>query len=193
MTVYFPAIQSFHFDASNLAIRTARPPATLLSTVRDTLQGIEPSIPIDTLTPMDELLDAELARPRLAVQISMAFGIVTVVLITVGLFGIVSFDARQRRVEMAIRSALGASPRALRRLVAGRGLRLAAAGIAAGLAATALGAQALAAVLFGVAPLDPVTLAAVSGGLALVAMLACWIPARRAAGADPWETLRSGG
>ena len=192
MTVYYPATQSFHFDAGNLAIRTARPPSTLLSTIRDTIQAIEPSIPIDTLTPMDELLAAELARPRLAVQISIAFGLVTLALITVGLFGTVSFDARQRRVELAIRSALGASPHALRRLVAGRGLRLAAAGVVTGLAATALGARALAAVLFGVAPLDPVTLATVSGGLALLAVAACWIPARRAASAAPAELLRSG-
>ena len=192
MTVYFPAAQSFHFQPGSLAIRTERPPATLLSAIRDTIRAIEPSIPIDTLTPMDELLAAELARPRLAVQISIAFGLVTLALITVGLFGTVSFDARQRRVELAIRSALGASPHALRRLVAERGLRLAAAGLVTGLAATALGARALTAVLFGVAPLDPVTLATVSGGLALLAVLACWIPARRAASTDPAEVLRSG-
>ena len=192
MTVYYPAAQSFHFAAGNLAIRTARPPATLLPTVRDAIQAIEPAVPIDTLAPMDELLVAELARPRLAVRISVAFAVVTLVLITVGLFGTVSFDARQRRVEMAIRSALGASPHALRRLVAGRGLRTAAAGVVTGLVATALGARALGSVLFGVEPLDPVTLATVSGGLVLLAGLACWIPARRAASTDPSETLRSG-
>ena len=192
MTVYYPAPQSFHFQPGSLAIRTGRPPSTLLSTIRDTIRAIEPSIPIDTLTPMDELLAAELARPRLAMQISIAFGVVTLALILVGLFGTVSFDARQRRVEMAIRSALGASPHALRRLVAGRGLRIAAAGLVTGLAATATGARALATVLFGVAPLDPVTLVTVSGGLALLAVLACWIPARRAASTDPSEVLRSG-
>ena len=192
MTVYYPATQSFHFQPGSLAIRTGRPPSTLLSAVRDTIRAVEPSIPIDTLTPMDELLAAELARPRLAVQLSIAFALVTLALITVGLFGTVSFDAGQRRVEMAIRSALGASPRALRRLVAGRGLRIAAAGVVTGLAATALGTRALAAVLFDVAPLDPVTLATVSGGLALLAVLACWIPARRAASTDPAEALRSG-
>ena len=95
-------------------------------------------------------------------------------------------------IEMAIRSALGASPHALRRLVAGRGLRTAAAGVVTGLVATALGARALGSVLFGVEPLDPVTLATVSGGLVLLAGLACWIPARRAASTDPSETLRSG-
>ena len=179
MTVYYPAPQSFHFQPGGLAIRTGRPASTLSSAVRDTIQGIEPAIPIDALTPMDELLAAELARPRLAVRISIAFALVTLALILVGLFGTVSFDARQRRIEMAIRSALGASPHALRRLVAG-------------LAATALGARALAAVLFGVAPLDPVTLATVAGGLALLAVLSCWIPARRAASADPAEVLRSG-
>ena len=192
MTVYYPAAQSFHFQPGSLAIRTGRPPSTLLSSIRESIQVIEPAIPIDALTPMDELLAAELARPRLAVRISIAFALVTLALILVGLFGTVSFDARQRRVEMAIRSALGASPHALRRLVAGRGLRIAAAGLVAGLAATALGARALAAVLFGVAPLDPVTLGAVSGGLALLAVLACWIPARRAASTDPAEILRSG-
>ncbi|MCY4075412.1 MAG: FtsX-like permease family protein [Acidobacteria bacterium] len=100
---------------------------------------------------------------------------------------------QQRRVEMAIRSALGASPRALGRPVAGRGLRIAAAGVVAGLAATALGARALAAVLFGIAPLDPVTLATVAGGLTLLALVACWIPARQAASTDPSEALRTGG
>ncbi len=192
MTVYYPAAQSFHFQPGNLAIRTERPPATLLSAVRGAIRDIEPAIPVGTLTPMDELLAAEFARPRLAVRISVAFGLVTLALITVGLFGTVSFDARQRRVEMAIRSALGASPRALRSLVAGRGLRIAAVGMATGLVATALGARALAAVLFGVAPLDPVTLATVSGGLALLALMACWIPARRAASIDPSEALRGG-
>ena len=192
MTVYYPAAQSFHFDAGNLAIRTARPPATLLPTVRETIQAIEPAVPIDTLMPMDELLAAELARPRLAVRISIAFALVTLVLITVGLFGTVSFDARQRRVEMAIRSVLGASPHALRRLVAGRGLRMAAAGVVTGLAAAALGARALGSVFFGVEPLDPVTLATVCGGLVLLTGLACWIPARRAASTDPSEALRSG-
>ena len=192
MTVYYPAAQSFHFDAGNLAIRTERPPSTLVSTVRDTMQAIEPAIPVDTLTPMDELLAAKLARPRLAVRIAIAFALVTLMLIAVGLFGTVSFDARQRRVELAIRLALGASPHVLRRLVAARGLRIAAAGLVTGLAATALGARALAAVLFGVAPLDPLTLATVAGGLALLAGLACWIPARRAASADPLETLKSG-
>ncbi len=77
MTVYYPAPQSFHFQPGSLAIRTGRPPSTLLSTIRDTIRAIEPSIPIDTLTPMDELLAAELARPRLAMQISIAFGVVT--------------------------------------------------------------------------------------------------------------------
>jgi predicted permease len=192
MTVYYPAAQSFHFDAANLAIRTARPPATLLSAVRETIQAVEPAIPIDALTSMDELLAAELARPRLAVRISVAFGLVTLALITVGLFGTVSFDARQRRVEMAIRSALGANPLALRRLVAGRGLRIAAAGVVAGLAAIVLGERVLAAALFGVAPLDSATLAVVSGGLALLAAMTCWVPARRAASTDPSELLRSG-
>ena len=190
MTVYYPAAQSFHFQPGNLAVRTGRPPSTLLPAVRDTIRAIEPAIPMEALTPMDELLAAELARPRLAVRISIAFGLVTLALIAVGLFGTVSFDAGQRRVEMAIRSALGASPCALRRLVAGRGLRIAAAGVVAGLVATAMGTRALAAVLFDVAPLDPVTLATVSGLLALLAVAACWLPARRAASTDPAEALR---
>ena len=72
MTVYHPAPQSFHFDAGNLAIRTERSLATLLPAVRDTIQAIEPAIPIDTLTPLDDLLGADLGRPRLAVRISIA-------------------------------------------------------------------------------------------------------------------------
>ena len=139
---------------------------------------------------MDELLGAELARPRLAMQVSIGYGLVTLVLIAVGLYGTVSFDAGQRGVEMAIRSALGASPHALRRLVAGRGLRLAALGGVTGLVGSALGTRALAPVLFGIDPLDPLTLGTVSGGLAVLVVVACWIPARRAASTNPSEMFR---
>ena len=112
MTVYYPATQSFLVYEGYLAVRTENPQPALTGSVRDTIHAIDPSVPIHTLTPMDDLLGAELARPRLAMQVSIAYGLVTLVLITVGLYGTVSFDARQRRVEMAIRSALGASPHA---------------------------------------------------------------------------------
>ena len=190
MTVYYPATQSFLVYEGYLAVRTENPQPALTGSIRDTIHAIDPSVPIHTLTPMDDLLGAELARPRLAMQVSIAYGLVTLVLITVGLYGTVSFDARQRRVEMAIRSALGASPRALRRLVAGRGLRLAALGGVTGLVASALGTRALAPVLFGIDPLDPLTLVTVSGGLAALVVAACWIPARRAASTNPSETFR---
>ncbi len=190
MTVYYPAPQSFVFLAGYLAVRTGNPRPALAGSLRDTIQTIDPSVAIQTLTPMDELLGAELARPRLAVQVSIAYGLVTLVLIAVGLYGTVSFDARQRCAEMAIRSALGASPHALRRLVAGRGLRLAALGGVAGLAGSALGTRALAPVLFGIDPLDPLTLVTVSGGLAVLVGAACWVPARRAASTEPSETFR---
>ncbi len=192
MTVYYPATQSFLVYEGYLAVRTENPRPALTGSVRDTIHAIDPSVPIHTLTPMDELLGAELARPRLAMQVSIAYGLVTLVLVTVGLYGTVSFDARQRRIEMAIRSALGASPRALRRLVAGRGLRLAALGGVTGLVASALGTRALAPVLFGIDPLDPLTLVTVSGGLAVLVVVACWIPARRAASTNPSETFRIG-
>ena len=192
MTVYYPATQSFPVYEGYLAVRTENPQPALTGSVRDTIHAIDPSVPIHTLTPMDELLGAELARPRLAMQVSIAYGLVTLMLVAVGLYGTVSFDARQRRIEMAIRSALGASPRALRRLVAGRGLRLAALGGVTGLVASALGTRALAPVLFGIDPLDPLTLVTVSGGLALLVVVACWIPARRAASTNPSETFRIG-
>ena len=190
MSVYYPATQSFLVYEGYLAVRTENPRPALTGSVRDTIHAIDPSVPIQTLTPMDDLLGAELARPRLAMQVSIAYGLVTLVLITVGLYGTVSFDARQRRVEMAIRSALGASPHALRRLVAGRGLRLATLGGVTGLVGSALGTRALAPVLFGIEPLDPLTLVTVSGGLAVLVVAVCWIPARRAASTNPSETFR---
>ena len=139
---------------------------------------------------MDELLAAELARPRLAVRISIAFALVTLALMLVGLFGTVSFDARQRRIEMAIRSALGASPHALRRLVAGRGLRRRAWARVSPRPPweRAPWPQCCSAS----PPLDPVTLATVSGGLALLAVMTCWIPSQRATSTDPSEVRRSG-
>jgi ABC-type antimicrobial peptide transport system permease subunit len=116
---------------------------------------------------------------------------VALALAAVGLYGVVSFGTARRRREFGVRTALGARPVDVRRLVLGEGLRLSAWGIAAGLLAAVPAGLLLRGLLFGVAPADPRTLAAICGVLAASALAASWAPARRAACADPLAALRA--
>jgi putative ABC transport system permease protein len=118
------------------------------------------------------------------------FSVAGSVLTLVGIYGVLSLSVASRRRELAIRAAVGAEARDIRNLIFGEGFRLIAVGIAAGLIAAIAFTRALRVFLFGVEPTDPLTLMGVGGAFAIVAMLACWAPARRATAADPVEALR---
>jgi ABC-type antimicrobial peptide transport system permease subunit len=130
------------------------------------------------------------SRPRFAASVLGAFGVASLVLAVVGVYGVLSYAMTRRRRELAMRMALGARPGQVSRLVIGAGLRLAAAGVAAGLAIAVLGRRAVAALLYEVSPTDPVTLAAVGATLLGAAVAASWLPARRATTVSPAEVLR---
>jgi putative ABC transport system permease protein len=120
----------------------------------------------------------------------IGFSVVGSVLTLVGLYGVLSLSVASRRRELAIRSAVGAEQRHIHRLVFGEGFRLIAGGVLTGLVIALLLSRVLKAFLFGVAPTDALTLIGVSAVFAAVAMLACWVPARRAGNVDPLEALR---
>jgi ABC-type antimicrobial peptide transport system permease subunit len=140
---------------------------------------------------MESVLDDSLAPARLSMRLIGAFAVVALITAALGVFGVLSFVVAQRTREMGIRMALGAAPRDVRRLVIGYGGRLAAAGLALGLAGSFALTRLIATMLFGVAPTDPLTFSAVSVILLGIGVLASWLPARRATRIDPIVALRS--
>jgi putative ABC transport system permease protein len=126
----------------------------------------------------------------MAGRLSFWFGVLALALAAIGTYGVLSYAVSQRTRELGIRHALGSTPRELRRLVVGAGMRLASIGITAGISIGAGVALAVQELLYGVKPLDPVTFGSVIAIVAAVALLACYIPARRASGVDPAVALR---
>jgi len=158
--------------------------------IRDRIHQTDPALPF-TVRKMDDVLTASVGQPRLYAAITGLFGIVALLLAVVGIFGVVSYVAAQRTREIGVRMALGAQRREILRLVVGQGMRPIVVGIAAGIV-TAVGVtRFMTKLLFHVAPLDLTTFAVVTLLLTSVAIVACWIPARRATQVDPVTSLRA--
>jgi ABC-type antimicrobial peptide transport system permease subunit len=140
---------------------------------------------------MDEVLAASTGRPRLYALITGIFGAVALGLAVVGIFGVVSYVAAQRTHEMGVRMALGAQRREILQLMMLQGMRPVAIGMAVGVLGAAALSRFIATLLFGVAPLDPLTFFVVLVLLTTVGLVACWLPARRATRVDPLTALRA--
>ena len=191
MTVYFPADQFFYFQAASLAIRGSSPPSALAANVQQLLRTIEPAATVDSARPMQALLDRELARPFTALTVIGVFALMAIVLAAVGVYGVTSNEVRLRRRELAVRSAIGASPRDIFGAVLQRGAIVGAIGAAAGVVVATMATQGLRSLLFDVQPLDPLVFASGAGTLVIVVVLATLLPARLAAATDPAVVLRA--
>ncbi|HXT87570.1 MAG TPA: ABC transporter permease [Verrucomicrobiae bacterium] len=171
-------------------MRAAGEPTTIVSEVRDAVRQIDSGLPLMSLKTQDEQRDEALVQERLFARLSGFFGLVAVVLASIGLYGTMAYAVSRRTHEIGIRLALGAKPRDIMRMVLGRGITLvaigAAIGIIGGLAATRLARS----LIFGVTPTDAWTFVLAVIALALVALAACYIPARRAMRVDPIVALR---
>ena len=195
MTVYFAADQFFFFQPASFAVRTNATNTTtqldaLVTAIAHKLRALEPAAAIESVKPMEVLLARELSRPRAAVTVTGIFAFVAMVLAAVGTFGVMSYEVRQRRRELAVRSAIGATPRDIFRTVVQRSLIAAVAGVTVGLFAAATVTRTLRSMLFEVHPLDPVVFLTAAGVLFGVIFIAACIPARRAATVDPSIALR---
>jgi putative ABC transport system permease protein len=155
------------------------------------VQRIDPRVKITGLRPMDDVVNESLMRERLIAQLAGFFSAFAVLLASLGLYGMLSFGVAQRTREIGVRIALGARPGDVSWLIVGQGLRLAILGAAVGVALAIATMQLAAKMLYGVTPSDPVTLGGVSLLLLLVALVAAWLPARRAAKMDPIVALRA--
>jgi predicted permease len=165
-------------------------PPRLRRQVAGAVHVVDPDVPLSDWTPLTALVAQALAPTRLVLWLMAGFGVLTLLLAAVGLYGVVAYAAGERRREFGVRLALGASRGAVSRLVLQQGLRLALAGVAAGLLLAMLGGRLLQSYLYRVRAWDPLTLAVAPLLLAAVLVAACLLPARRAARLDPVETLR---
>jgi len=158
--------------------------------VRAQVQAVNPSLPVFGATTLDETLSASLLPRRFAIVMIAAFASVALMLSSLGIYGVISYMVGERFHEIGVRVALGAQRADVLRLVLGHGLRLAVAGAVAGILGALVVARVMGGVLYGVRPWDPVIFVGVSGGLTLIAIAACYVPARRAMRTDPMVAMR---
>lgn len=173
-----------------IAIRTSIDAASLIPAVRNELRAIDKQMGISQVETMDDIVSKSTADRRFQALLLGAFAALALILAAVGIYGVMAYGVAQRTHELAIRIALGAQTVDVFRLVVGQGMRLALIGVAAGLAGAFGLTRFLRTLLFELEPTDPITFAVVSVLLALVALLACYVPARRASRVDPIAGLR---
>jgi putative ABC transport system permease protein len=188
--VYVPLAQVWH-PTQTLLVRSRRGDAEVMREVKEAVLALDPTLPPPRVGTLEQSTDIVLLPQRAGAVVTGALGVVGLLLASMGLYGVMSFAAARRTREIGIRVALGATRSSVFRLMIGEGLRLALAGIALGLALAVIAARAIAPYLLSVSPLDPLAFAAMSVVFAAVAMGASFVPARRAAGADPLEALRN--
>jgi predicted permease len=187
--LYLPLLQNYSPELT-LHVRTATPSQTLLAAVRREAQLLDPSLPVYNLQTLAQQKDGTLYAERLAAALLTLFGLLALSLAAVGIYGVLSYAVTERTREMGVRLALGARPRDLLKLVVGQGMMLTLIGLVIGVGASFALTRLIAKLLFGVSPTDPLTFIVIPSLLAGVALLACWLPARRATRVDPLAALR---
>jgi predicted permease len=186
---YLPITQAYSPFAV-LNVRTAGAPSSVISSVRESVQSIDRNLALIGVNTIGELLDQGLWAARMGAILLGVFGLLALLLASVGIYGVLSYSVTQRTQEVGIRMALGATPGSVLGLVVKQGMTLVVIGVGLGLAASFGLARLMTSLLFGVKASDPLTFAAVSVMLAGVAFIATYIPARRATRVDPIEALR---
>jgi predicted permease len=189
--VAYQQVQAWAPNDMTIVVRTEVPPESVTSAIRAAVRSVDRSQPIFHVATMDDVVAQSLSSQRLYFWLLGTFALVALALATAGIYGVTSYLVTQRTREMGIRLALGASPGSLRRLVVRQGAVVAAVGTAIGLAVALALTRLLATFLYGVSATDPLTFALVAALLVAVALVASYIPARRATRVDPTVALRS--
>jgi predicted lysophospholipase L1 biosynthesis ABC-type transport system permease subunit len=175
----------------DLVVRTSLPPASLVSTLRRTFAEVDPRLMATDIRRIDALVDRALSPRRFMVSLLAGFSILALVLASLGIYGVVSYGVSQRIPEIGVRMALGATAGDVRRQIVGDTLRMVAAGIAIGAGASLALARVVASLLYATSPTDPITFTLMVLLLAAVALIAGYLPARRASRIDPMRALRA--
>jgi predicted permease len=187
--IYVPYLQAKR-NFMQLAIRTTADPTSLASAVRREVAAVDPEQPIARLATLDQTLSESVAPRRFNMLLLGIFAALALAISTVGIYGVVAYSVTQRTHEVGIRMALGAERRDVLNMIVGQGLKLALIGVAIGIAGALALTRFLSSMLYGITPTDPLTFVVVSLILIAVALVACYIPARRAAKVDPMVALR---
>jgi ABC-type antimicrobial peptide transport system permease subunit len=179
-----------HHQYLTLVVRSAIDPAAVASAVRREVRALAPDVAVAQVATMEAVVASATARPRFYLVLFGGFAAIALTLAAVGIYGVMSYSVSRRTREIGVRMALGAQRGQVLWMVVGQGAALAAAGAVVGLTGALLLSRVMAGLLFGVAPTDAVTLGVVTVVLCAVAVVASWIPARRAARIDPMIALR---
>jgi putative ABC transport system permease protein len=181
----YPSMQIMH-----VVLRSANDAASVTGSVREAINKLDPDLPMAKVTTLTNLVDDSLAQPRFSMLLLSAFGAIALLLACLGMYGVISYSVAQRTQEIGIRLAVGARPRQVLAMILGQGARLAGLGVAIGLLAALAVTRIMASFLYGVRATDPITFAGVTLLLIVVALLACYLPARRATRVDPLIAIR---
>ena len=173
-----------------LAVQTTAPPETLTAAIREQVRALDLDQPITSVRTMDQLLNRTLSEAKFSLLLFGLFGALALLLAAIGIYGVMATSVTQRTHEIGLRMALGAQKGDVLRLVVRQGMTAVVAGIVTGLAFAVVLTRLMSTLLFGVTPTDPTTLALITILLGVVALLACYIPARRATKVDPLVALR---
>ena len=187
--VYLPYWQ-WPMQSPALVVRTATNPAIIAGAIRTAVKAVNKNLPPPTIQSVDDILRDTVAQPRYQTMLLSLFGITALILAPVGIYGVTSYTVTQRSHEIGIRVALGAEPSDVLKLVVGQGFKLALIGVGIGIWGALVLTRFFASLLYGVEPTDPLTFVMVSLLLIVVALLACYLPARRATKVDPMEAVR---
>jgi len=174
----------------SFVMRTPTDPGRLASALRDAVRAVDPTQPVSQIRLMSNMVNNSLAPRRFVVTVLGVFATMALAMALIGLYGVISYAVTQRTQELGVRMALGAQPAEILRLVLGQGMKLAGIGAAAGLVVSFAMSRFLRGELFHISPIDPLTFALMAAALVAAALLASYIPARRATRVDPMVALR---
>jgi putative ABC transport system permease protein len=187
--IYWP-YQQFSSPTMNVVARTTLEPSALIASIRSEILSLDKNQPASKIVSMEQLLSESVAQPRFRTVLLALFAVVALILATVGIYSLISYGVAQRTGEIGVRMALGAMPRDILKMVIGQGMFLVLIGVGIGLAAAFGLTRIISSLLYGVEATDPVIFAGIAVLLILVALTACYIPARKALRVDPMEALR---
>jgi predicted permease len=190
-TMYYPILNGESDRALTLAVRTIADPLTFSVSIQKQITELDPQLPVHDVLTMNQIIEQSLGNASLSAGVVLGFALLSLILASVGLYGVLSYLTTQRTGEIGVRMALGAQRREVVRLMLGDGLRPALYGLAVGLAASVGTVRLIQSMLFGTGPLDPAVFASVAASLLLVACIACLVPAWKASRIDPMQALRN--
>jgi putative ABC transport system permease protein len=189
--MYFPVLNGDNGMGLTLAVRGATDPLSFSVPIQKKIAELDPELPVSDVLTIQQIIERSLGNASLSASLVLGFAVLSLILASVGLYGVLSYLTAQRTGEIGVRMALGAQREEVLRLMLGDGLRPALYGLTLGLAASIGAVRLIQSMLYGTQPLDPAIFASVAASMLVVAALACLVPAWRASRIDPMQALRT--